>query len=756
MATIPTAAALDLMYRSSTTGAPTAEFDRLGGYAAVKAAAEAAGYGATPEFIQSYEVANNIPESAYTKLNKQFIGSEGAAKMAQLEADLNSQNAALAAQTRANLAAQSAAADQQAAAEAAQRAAAAQSHGWEGAPTQEQITQMMRDSNNLRLKEEAQAQQKAAAQGAAPPTPTSRASQDAREELERQTKINDNLRQQERYFFEKTREAREASERQIAAQQAAEQQAAAQQAAAQQVAAQQVAAQQAAAQQATAAQAQQQIAAQYASAQQIAAAQAAQQAAMQAVQSAAQARSTGLLDVAPRAAATAGPAINRPTAMMQPSYTQVAPAQITNRAITGTPYSSIYSPATMRQNAPTLASVQAAARSANPYASLMALSQQFLPGSYTGLAGATAANPYLGGYNPNIYQLPPATGLLAPSRVSGYDGVNNSGDQRGPGSGNAAGGGFTGSTNIGGVSGTTTGVASAANSLAAILGNLGLTSISDAIARNVDPNYSHEGRGATGGGVDPQTGLQGQGTTGQTGLYGDASAGSGGIDFGTNLQGQGYLGQTGLYGDASAGMSFNTAQQDFRAAELAAQNLADRNAFTGGLTGLLGGGQLSDFDNAYAGMISDAKMEAAAMAAADAARYSSQIAATASNVQAAQDAADAAAAQAAANAAASDAAQAAKDNADNPSPSGGYDGSYSGGYDGGGDPGGGGGPFAKGGMVNMKPQRHNPPGPDDGYAALQNGEYVIRKKAVKKYGANIFEQINAGRIPAQRLKSLLE
>lgn len=64
--------------------------------------------------------------------------------------------------------------------------------------------------------------------------------------------------------------------------------------------------------------------------------------------------------------------------------------------------------------------------------------------------------------------------------------------------------------------------------------------------------------------------------------------------------------------------------------------------------------------------------------------------------------------------------------------------------------------FAKGGMVNMKRQMHNPPGPDDGYAALDNGEYVIRKSAVQKYGPNIFEQINAGRIPAKRLKSLLE
>ena len=147
MATIPTAAALDLMYRSSTTGAPTAEFNKYGGYAAVKAAAEAAGYGATPEFIQSYEVANNLPESASTKLNKQFIGPDGAAKMAQLEADLNSQNAALAAQTRANLAAQSAAADQQAAAEAAQRAA--QSQGQQ-APTQDELREGMQDSVTLR------------------------------------------------------------------------------------------------------------------------------------------------------------------------------------------------------------------------------------------------------------------------------------------------------------------------------------------------------------------------------------------------------------------------------------------------------------------------------------------------------------------------------------------------------------------------------------------------------------------------------
>jgi hypothetical protein len=354
----------------------------------------------------------------------------------------------------------------------------------------------------------------------------------------------------------------------------------------------------------------------------------------------------------------------------------------------------------MRQNAPTLASVQAAARSSNPYAALMALSQQqSMPGSYAGPAGATTANPYLGGYNPTIYK-PPVTAVTTTTGGGGVTGGND-------GSQNGAGGGGSG----GGLPNTSTGLSSVANAVATTLGNLSggkgiLGAISNSLAKGVNPNYSNEGRGATGGGVDPQTGLQGQGTTGQTGLY----------------------------GDAAAGMSANTAQQDFRAAELAAQNLAERNEFTGGLTGLLGGGQLSAFDSTYAGMISDAKMEAAAMAAAEAARYGPQIAATAANVQAAQDAAG--------RAAIADANIA------------GYDGGM--GNFGGGSNSFGEGQYAKGGMVNMKPQMRNPPGPDDGYAALDNGEYVIRKSAVKKYGSNIFEQINAGRIPAQRLKSLLE
>jgi len=53
----------------------------------------------------------------------------------------------------------------------------------------------------------------------------------------------------------------------------------------------------------------------------------------------------------------------------------------------------------------------------------------------------------------------------------------------------------------------------------------------------------------------------------------------------------------------------------------------------------LSGGRLSDFDNALANIISDEKMNDAAMRAADAAVYGPQIAATAANVQAAQNAA---------------------------------------------------------------------------------------------------------------------
>ena len=63
--------------------------------------------------------------------------------------------------------------------------------------------------------------------------------------------------------------------------------------------------------------------------------------------------------------------------------------------------------------------------------------------------------------------------------------------------------------------------------------------------------------------------------------------------------------------------------------------------------------------------------------------------------------------------------------------------------------------YAKGGLVNMAPQKHNPPGPDDGYAALDNGEYVIKKSAVNKYGQGLLDAINQGKLPAKALRGLL-
>ena len=71
------------------------------------------------------------------------------------------------------------------------------------------------------------------------------------------------------------------------------------------------------------------------------------------------------------------------------------------------------------------------------------------------------------------------------------------GGENGPGPGPGGGYGIPGATMVDGISGKTTGLASFANSAAATLGNMGLRGISDAIARNVDPNFSHEGRPGT-------------------------------------------------------------------------------------------------------------------------------------------------------------------------------------------------------------------------------------------------------------------
>ena len=67
------------------------------------------------------------------------------------------------------------------------------------------------------------------------------------------------------------------------------------------------------------------------------------------------------------------------------------------------------------------------------------------------------------------------------------------------------------------------------------------------------------------------------------------------------------------------------------------------------------------------------------------------------------------------------------------------------------------GGLAKGGYVSMQHLGGpDPEGPDDGYAALKDGEFVINDKAVKKYGIELMQAINSGKISKGKLLGLLE
>jgi hypothetical protein len=88
---------------------------------------------------------------------------------------------------------------------------------------------------------------------------------------------------------------------------------------------------------------------------------------------------------------------------------------------------------------------------------------------------------------------------------------------------------------------------------------------------------------------------------------------------------------------------------------------------------------------------------------------------------------------------------------------GGGDGGDGGGGGGGGGTGAGAGTgnaMAKGGLVTSL-DGPNPPGPDDGSAYLDLGEYVIKKSSVNKYGKGLLDMINEGKVPAKKMKSLL-
>ena len=65
--------------------------------------------------------------------------------------------------------------------------------------------------------------------------------------------------------------------------------------------------------------------------------------------------------------------------------------------------------------------------------------------------------------------------------------------------------------------------------------------------------------------------------------------------------------------------------------------------------------------------------------------------------------------------------------------------------------------FNKGGQVTMNRLRGpNPMGPDDGYGGLDDGEFVINAKSVGKYGIELMNAINNGKISKGKLRGLLE
>ena len=63
--------------------------------------------------------------------------------------------------------------------------------------------------------------------------------------------------------------------------------------------------------------------------------------------------------------------------------------------------------------------------------------------------------------------------------------------------------------------------------------------------------------------------------------------------------------------------------------------------------------------------------------------------------------------------------------------------------------------FFKGGLIS-RVGGADPTGPDEGQINAQKGEYVIKKSSVKKYGKGLLDMINDGKIPAKKIKSLLD
>jgi len=64
--------------------------------------------------------------------------------------------------------------------------------------------------------------------------------------------------------------------------------------------------------------------------------------------------------------------------------------------------------------------------------------------------------------------------------------------------------------------------------------------------------------------------------------------------------------------------------------------------------------------------------------------------------------------------------------------------------------------YAHGGMVKLKDLIQPGPGKDDGYGGLQDGEYVIKKDAVKKYGIKMLENINQRKVSKKQVSNFVK
>jgi len=707
--------AKDLIYRSSTTGAPTAEFNLYGGLSTVKAAAAKAGLDTTIRDIQNYEIQNNLPESASTKFNKQFIGPEGAVLLDQLETALNSSNPAIAQQARDSLNTQQKAAEQQVVAERTAATAATTGANTGGGllsvPTGTTAATTAKTGTTTGARTGAvtlptAAKLKAMSQGSVLPTAKTATGTTATTGTTAQPLTNEAVRQAYlsvlgrepdaaglKYFSDRFGTDVDASELGIF----------------RTMAAPELAAKAAATTGTTAAttaktgtttagtgtttgtgatttgmsitQAYQRVLGRTPNAQEIA---------YWTTQFGADvdAKELSSFSVAAQPELAARPTTNNAVRQMYLSVLGREPDA------TGLKYFSDRFGADVDatelgifRGMSTQELAANAARNAGTTAGTTAgaITRPTTPTQVTSsqLAPATMGTGFTNIYKPANYQqnAPTLASIQAAAQSANpYASLMALSPQRTLSPSYAAQAGqTTANTNLGGFN------PAAYNPAAITAAPSGLLATTD---YNVGVNNSSGDYGGTGGTSNTGTGQTIAGTVAN--LSGEALRG-GFPNLGGFIAGALPVGSTYNKTDLTTGLPTTGS---FTLADLAALGNKD----------------------AIAALTAEAAL-APGRAAANAATIA------------------------------------------------GFGGSGDGqGGGGGGDYGGPGGAgfgggsqaFAKGGKVNMAPQMNNPPGPDDGYAALDNGEYVIRKKAVQKYGANIFEQINAGQIPARRLKSLLE